>query len=201
MGLGIRRGYRPRYAFIAGAAGQGLAADLDSVMTMEKAIIAAIPPQKRVRGCRNDREMREFALALSRNTSRTAFPDDFVSAFRQVQRRIQEKHGKPTHDAKGKPTNEGKLLGAVREIRVACTPSWNAAEVNLTFFFVFEQAQDILPGAAEIVANLLKRFKPTGLFQDLSFRLVTTSEMSAATYLSSDPLDLDQLSLASQEEE
>jgi len=191
----VKHGYRPRYAFIGGVEKRGLVADLDNVMTVEKAIIAAVPPKKRVRGCRADREAR---MALARNMSRTAFPDDFVFAFRKVQQRIQEKHGKPTYDAKSKPTNEGALLAAVREIRVSCTPSWNAADVNLTFYFIFEQAEQIPTNAEDIITDLLKRFRSTGSFRDPSFRIVTTSQMSAAAYLSSDALDLDQLSLASQ---
>jgi hypothetical protein len=182
----VKRGYRPRLAFIPGIAEQGLAADLDSVMTVEKAIIAVVPPNKRVRGCRDDLEVREFALALSRNASRTAFPDDFVSALRQVQRRIQEKHGKNTH--------EGKLLAALREIRVSCVPSWDAADASLTFLFIFNERQDIPADGDEIVAGLLTRFQATGPFVDPSFRLVAINEMSAAAYLSSDPLDLDHLS-------
>jgi hypothetical protein len=166
-------------------------------MTIEKAIIAAVPTANRQRGCRTDLEAREFALALSRNTSRTAFPDDFVRAFRRIQQRIQEKHGKPTFDAKGKPTNEGQLLSALREIRVSCAPSWSAAEVSLNLYFIFNQTNDIPADADNIISGLLKKFSPTGSFGDPSFRVVTMSEISAAAYLSSDPLDLDQLSLAS----
>jgi hypothetical protein len=175
-----------------------LAADLDSVMTVEKAIIAAVPPERKFRGCRTDLEAREFALALSRNASRMAFPDDFVRAFQQVQRRIQEKHGKTTYDAKNEPTNEGPLLAAVREIRVSFTPSWDASEKNLTFYFIFDRATDIPTDADEIVASLLRKFRRVGSFHDPTFRIVTATEMSVSAYLSSDALDLEQLSLASQ---
>jgi hypothetical protein len=194
----VKRGYRPRYAFIGGVAGRGLAADLDNIMTVEKAIIAAVPPEKRVRGCQTDLEMREFAWAVARNLSRTAFPDDFVFAFQKIQQRIQEKHGKTTYDAKNNPTNEGVLLAAVREIRVSCAPSWDAADVTLTFYFIFDRPEQIPTNAEDIITGLLKRFRPTGSFRDPSFRIVTISQMSAAAYLSSDALDLDQLSLASQ---
>lgn len=103
-----------------------------------------------------------------------------------------------TRGTRGKPTNEGKFLESLREIRVACVPSWTAAEVDLTFFFIFNERQDIPADADDIAAGLLKKFKPTGPFTDPSFRIVTISEMSAAAYLSSDSLDLDHLSHRSQ---
>ena len=123
----VRKGHRPRYAYIAGVADRLLVANLDAISTVEKAVIAAVEPRYRIRGCRTDAEVREFVFALSRNASRFAFPDDFSTAMRSVQDRILNKHGTSTRDSKGKHTNEGALLTALREIRVACSPSWTAA--------------------------------------------------------------------------
>jgi hypothetical protein len=54
--------------------------------------------------------------------------------MRSIQTRILEKHGTATRDKKGRPTNEGALLAALREIRVACLPSWSASDPALTFY-------------------------------------------------------------------
>jgi hypothetical protein len=103
----VRKGRRPRYAYIPGIADRLLVANLDAISTIEKAVIAAIEPRDRVRGCRSDDEVRELAFALSRNINRFAFPDDFTAAMRSIQERILAKHGTITHDQKGRPTNEG----------------------------------------------------------------------------------------------
>jgi hypothetical protein len=117
----VKRRRRPRYAYIPAVADRLLVANLDAVSTVEKSVIAAV--QDRLRGCRTDAEVREFAFALSRNIERVAFPNDFTTAMRSIQARILEKHGTVTRDKKGKPTNEGALLAAfVRFVLPACHP-------------------------------------------------------------------------------
>jgi hypothetical protein len=188
----VRQGHRPRYAYIPGVADRQLVANLDRVITIEKAVLAEAT-ERRIRGCGTDSDARELALALSRNVGRAAFPDDFAVAMGGIQTRIREKHGKATKDKHGKPTNEGPLLKALREIRVACTPSWTAANPSLMFYFVFNKREDIPSDGDSIIEALLKRFKP-GRFADPGFILVAINEMSAEAYISSDPLDLDHLS-------
>jgi hypothetical protein len=87
-------------------------------------------------------------------------------------------------------------ITAIREIRVACAPSWSAAKPMLTFYFIFDDRNEIPPDADDIVEALLARFKPTGLFTDFSFQVITLTELSAEVYVSSEPLDLEHLSLA-----
>jgi hypothetical protein len=190
----VKRGRRPRYAYIPAVAGRLLVANLDAVSTVEKSVIAAVDPQDRIRGCRTDAEVRELAFALSRNVERFAFPDDFTTAMRSIQARILQKHGTVTRDKKGNPTNEGALLTALREIRVACLPSWSATDPTLTFYLIFNSQAEIPADGDEIAEALFKRFKPTGTFKDFTFRLVALSELSAEAYVSSEPLDLEHLS-------
>ncbi len=73
----VRRLKRPAFAYVPGMAEKGLVADLDRVMTVEKAIVAS---WTRVSGWRTDTESRMFSRALARQRSRFAFPDDFVLA-------------------------------------------------------------------------------------------------------------------------
>jgi hypothetical protein len=185
----VRKGHRPRYAYVPSVADRKLVANLDAVVTVEKTIVHLIKREDRIAGCRTDSEIREFAFALARNLSRFAFPDDFSNAMKRVRDRILKKHDKPT--------DEGKLLSALREIRVACFPSWSATPPFLTFYFIFDDRAVIPPDGDIIVEDLLKKFKPTGPFKEPQFRLITLSEMSAETYNSSQPLDLDHLSQAS----
>lgn len=193
----VQRGRSPRFAFIPATLDRLLVANLDAVNTVEKSIIAAVDPQDRIRGCRTDVEVRELAFALSRNIERFAFPDDFTTAMRSIQERILEKHGTTTRDKKGRPTNEGALLTALREIRVACLPSWSASDPALTFYLIFNSRAEIPADGDEIAEALFKRFKPSGPFKDFAFRLVALSELSAEAYVSSEPLDLEHLSHSS----
>ena len=190
----VRRGERPRFAYIPSVANGYLIADLDAVMTVEKAVLAGIPDEKRQSGCRDEKEVREFAQSLARKVSRAAFPDDFVKAMRSVQERIRDKHGKMTLDGRGKPTNEGAFLTAISEIRVAGASLLSDENVQLKFYFIFNNRTDIPPDGDTIAEELLKRLKATGRFKNPSYQVLTISEMSAEAYLSSDPLELDYLS-------
>jgi hypothetical protein len=117
--------------------------------------------------------------------------------MRSIQARIVEKHGTTTHDKKGRPTNEGALLTALREIRVACLPSWSARDPVLTFYLIFNSRAEILADGDEIAEALFRKFKPSGPFKDLALRLVALNELSAEAYVSSEPLDLEHLSHSS----
>lgn len=56
----VQRGRRPMYAYISGVAEQGLVADLERVMTVEKAVVAQ---WQWVQGCRDDVQARALAQA------------------------------------------------------------------------------------------------------------------------------------------
>jgi hypothetical protein len=121
----IQRGRRPQYAFIPALAKKYLVADLDRVMTLEKAVAMQ---WERIPGCSTDEERRALGQALARKQARFAFPDDFTQLSRKLQSRLQEKHDKSS--------NEGDALRTLREIRVRASPSWEALEIELMFWFI-----------------------------------------------------------------
>ena len=121
----IERGRRPRYAFIPGLQNSHLVGDLDRVMTVEKAVVAA---WTRKAGCTTDPEARDFARALARKRARFAFPDDFTAFANKLQDRLQTKHDKQS--------DEGEALRALREIRVRAAPSWDDDPVDVLFWFL-----------------------------------------------------------------
>lgn len=183
----IRRLRRPRYVYLPGVADLRLVADLDQTMTLEKAVLS---PLARVAGCRDDRERRAFADALARKRARFAFPDDFARAFRGVERRLKDKHGRSSE--------EGALARALREIRVRAAPGWDDPEVRLTFLFVLE-AEEPTPTQRdqEQVDDWLRRFDDSGRFRldpNQPWRLCFLEDLNAQEYVESDRLDLDDLS-------
>ena len=177
---------RPMYAAVPALIGQRLVADLDRTMTVEKAVVAG---WDRTPGLRNDDEVRDFARVLARKRQRFAFPDDFNSYVGPLRKRLVEKHDKESP--------EGNALRALQEIRVHAKPSWDALQVELSFYFV--RKQDAPMNFAnrpwpEWCDDWMKRLLDTGRFKNPEGLIVDYSSMSAAEYLQSDPLDLEHLS-------
>jgi len=178
---------RPAFAHVPTTAGQRFVADLDRVMTVEKALIAG---WTRISGWNTDDELRRFAEALARKRSRFAFPDDFVAAARGLQAHMVSRHNRQT--------DEGAHLQALREIRVRAAPSWDADQVQLSWWFVkHDDPQDIPSDWRAFLNRWLTLFE-----QDdgrRRFRLdppivCRLEDMSARDYVESDRLDLDRLS-------
>jgi hypothetical protein len=181
----IRRLKRPRYAYISGVADRNLVADLDRVMTVEKAVVAA---WERIPGCQSDADIRSLGEALARKRSRFAFFDDFNRFAHKLQKRMQDKHEKPT--------DEGEALRALREIRVSATPAWDADVVELLFWFIRAETDDRFQDKewSTWLDSWLKLIPISGRFSSVDGSVVTLEDMTAKEYTQSDRLDLDRLS-------
>ncbi|MBI2220142.1 MAG: hypothetical protein HYU53_02925 [Acidobacteria bacterium] len=181
----VKRGRRPAYATLPGLEPDCLVADLDRVMTVEKSIVAS---WKRTPGYLDDAAGRGFAQALARKRVRFAFPDDFTSLVDKLQRRLVEKHDKDSV--------EGRGLRALRDIRVRAAPSWDAAEVEILFWFVREEEEIIFEGKSwpDLLNSWLKLVPASGRFKAVDGQVVVLEDMTARDYVESDPLDLDHLS-------
>jgi hypothetical protein len=185
----IERGGLLKYAHIPVLQDERLVADLDRTMTVEKTIVV---DWVRVPGCRNDAEARAFAEALRRKRGRFAFPDDFVEASQALQNRLKEKHDRQS--------DEGRALRALREIRVTAEPSWEAEQVNLMFWFIRHPEQRDFEGKEwnKSRETWLKLVKKTDRYVAVDGLVATLADMTAEDYVTSDPLDLDYLSLRGQ---
>lgn len=178
----IERGYRPRYAFVPGVAGDRLVADLDRVMTIEKAVVA---DWTRVPGCDSEETAIRFSQALARKRARFAFPDDFSSLVAKLKDRLSEKHDRQSP--------EGDALRHLREIRVVATPSWNAESVDLMFLFIRTQDEQDFEGTGwgEWLAKWLEFVPPSGRYRAVEGIVVALEDLNANEYLASAQLDLD----------
>lgn len=181
----IQRGRRPQYAFIPGCKEHCLVADLDRVMTVEKAVIIG---WERRSGCQNDQDIRLLGKALARKRIRFAFPDDFVEWTKKLQEQFQKKHDKFSP--------EGEALRSLREIRVRAAPSWNESEIELMFWFIRHEEEVQFQGTTwdTLLQQWLKLIPPSGRFQFVYGQVATLEEITARDYLESDPLDFDHLS-------
>jgi len=182
----IKRCRRPAYAFVPQLLARRLVADLDRVMTVEKPLVAT---WERTSGWETDTEARAFALALSRKRARFAFPDDFSALAKKLLGRLSDKHEKNT--------DEGRGLRALSEIRVQASPSWEAKEVDIFFWFLREE--DNLDFESKNWADLLREWlslvPAMGRFHAVSGQVTTLEDMTAREYVDSDHLDLDYVSL------
>lgn len=181
----IERGRRPAYAYLPLLAERRLVADLDRVMTVEKPLVAK---WARTPGWSSDAEGRAFGNALARKRVRFAFPDDFTAFAKKLQGRLTEKHDKAT--------DEGRGLRALRQIRVQATPSWDAPEVALFFWFIRNTDDVTFEGKnwGDLLKDWLKLLAATGRFKVVDGQVTTLRDMTAEDYVNSDPLDLDHLS-------
>lgn len=182
----IEKGRRPAHATFHALSKHGLAVDLDRVMTVEKGVVAS---WTRTPGCRDATESTAFARALARKRVRFAFPDDFTIAAGKLQERMKKKHDKDSP--------EGRALRALREIRVSASPSWDAAKVQVDFWFIREPEQRHFEGESwdTHLENWLALLESTGRFE-FEGTVVALEDMTAAEYVASAPLDLDHLSSA-----
>lgn len=181
----IKRGRRPNYAYIPGVAERHLVADLDRVMTVEKAVVAR---WDRVRGCCDDNEARRLSLALARKRARFAFPNDFVEFAAPLISRLSKKHNKNS--------GEGRALRSLREIRVRAAPSWDAKTVELMFWFIREEGEPTFEGQRwdDFLDAWLRLVPVNGRFVKVDGVVFTLGDLTAQDYVESDPLDLDHLS-------
>lgn len=181
----VRRAVRPRYAFIPGVASLSLVADLDRVMTVEKAVAA---DWRRMPGCSTDEDARAFRDAVVRKHARAALPDDFnLFAFSLVSR-LKTKHARQSP--------EGDALRALRQIRVRAAPEWDSDAVELTFWFLRHESQPHFEGIAwdSFLESWLNLVPPGGRFTSVDGLVTTLADMTGRDYVESDPLDLDHLS-------
>lgn len=182
----IKRLKRPNYAYIAGVAEFNLVADLDRVMTIEKAVVAT---WERIPGCQSDADSRSLGEALSRKRSRFAFPDDFNKLAQKLQKRMQDKHEKTSP--------EGSALRALLEIRARAAPSWgDEKKVELFFWFIRTEEDDLSQDMEwhKRLPEWLNLLPISGRFTTVDGSVVKLEDMTAKDYVQSDRLDLDRLS-------
>ncbi len=181
----VKKGRRPALAALPNLEAERLVVDLDRVMTVEKSVVAT---WRRTPGHDTDYDARVFAQALARKRARFAFPDDFTALARKLQHRLTEKHDKAT--------DEGRGLRALREIRIRATPSWDAPEVELLFWFIRNDTDATFEGKswADLLPAWLKFVSAEGRFRHVYGQVSTLRDMTAEEYNDSDPLDLDHLS-------
>jgi hypothetical protein len=180
----VNRGRAARYAYIPALEHLRLVADLDQIVTAEKAVVAC---WQRQAGCQTDEQRRALASALARKRLRFAFPDDFVLAVRPLETRLKNQYRDDSL--------EGLMIDALREIRVQASPHWGAQQTTLIFFFIRESEAGIEDHIwAQQASNWCSLVELSAPYNDILSVVTELSDMPASDYVGSDMLDFDHIS-------
>lgn len=180
----VKAGKRPAFVAVPTLADKRLVGDLDRAMTVEKTLLATWP---RTAGCASDAEVRDFAAALGRLSSRFAFPDSFEPYVKKMMTRIKGKHGNASP--------EGSHLASLREIRVRASPSWGSPKISLELWFIKEDDPTDCDAAwRHWIGKWLELLPKSELFSISYWIDCHLEDLSARDYVESDRLDLDWLS-------
>ncbi|WP_126977599.1 hypothetical protein [Frigidibacter oleivorans] len=188
----IERGQAPRYGFLS-AAPEGAVVDFSRTMSVTKKLLVT---WKRHRGCKDEQQQLEFASALETYFGRFAFPDDFVASVASLRRAILSKHPKGESDL-------GKAVRSIRELRVYPHARWsNKDSIPITFIAILDDEEkreladrDEIKRHISPKINGIRWIAPFSL-SEIGLRLATLSDLTAADYLNSYPLDVNSLSFA-----
>jgi hypothetical protein len=125
---------------------------------------------------------------LARKRARFAFPDDFIACIQKLLSRLREKHDKQSE--------EGRALRALREIRVRAAPSWDALEIQLTFWFIHAEDERNFEGEpwSALLDAWLRLIPASDRFKPANGAVIGLADLTARDYVESDRLDLDYLS-------
>ena len=180
----IRRRKLLGFAHIRKIADRCLVADLDRIMTIEKAVLAGLQP---IHGCPTEQDAKQFRDALCTKSSRFPFPDEFVRAIARLKQRLVTKHQKST--------DEGAYLRALREIRVQGIPSWSASTVKIKIWFIKkEDPTGVKSTWDQHTKAWVEQFDNGGRFFMNPAIICTLQEITAQDFVDSDRLELDHLS-------
>lgn len=179
----VRLGKRSGFAYVPCMEKSSLVADLDRIMTVEKAVLGR---WSRIAGRMTEKEAHDFRNAIGRKRSRFPFPDEFVEAMADIKKHLGIKHSRQT--------DEGNHLRALREIRIDANPSWDATDVDIIFWFIKDEHPTPCMWDS-LVEQWLSKFRSSPRLRVGGYEVRELSEMTAEEYVDSDRLELDSLTV------
>lgn len=178
----VKAGARVRYSYLPALEPHGLVVDLDVTATVDK---ETAQHWEREAGCTDDNQRRAFAASLARHRQRFAFPDEFNEVVKPLRKWVESKRSSDSHN--------GRLIRAIREIRVLCD-NWDEPS-SLIFWLMLETE---IPGSDEAewmkAADGIRTKVAQKTKAKIQIVILKYDDLSASEYLSSDRLDLDGLS-------
>jgi hypothetical protein len=187
----IARGRAPRLGFVEHAPDK-LVADLARPMTVSKQLVSSWVRQS---GFSDPKKALEFSRCLERAFGRFAFPDAFNESIRPLLNKITSKHEKPESQI-------GKAFRSIAELRVRPSNDWEAGDVRVQFFLIFESRDkrslepDKIKQEFEAAIKDLPWQGGFGL-EETPIRIGDYDDFLARDYVESVPLDVNALSFAS----
>lgn len=188
----VIKGRTPVATTIEHAPEQNVIVDLGRMMTLQKSALVKL---ERRQGFSSDAARAKFAEALQRKHGRFAFPDGFNDdVLAKLRDRILRTHSKSGSD-------HGKAYRSIQTVRVTAFPRWEGPDAEVYFHFVLEP-EEKRQATRDEIANTLEEhlgkidwprgFKPSNPL----YGLVTLEEMTAAEWVTSQPIDWEFISSA-----
>jgi hypothetical protein len=190
----IRLRMRPRFAYLPALSEKGFVADLDRVLTIEKAFLAE---WSRYPAFENDSQRRSFIETIRRYYDRPAFPDIFVNGIKKLAKWIHEKHDRESGSGRNEitPSHPGIYLRALEMVLVRARPSWEAESFSVEFILVRKSDEDGISASAwEEFKSLCERKVDLPMTINSRWVEMSLSALPAKLYLECDQLDLNYLS-------
>ncbi len=187
----IEKGQAPRFGLLQ-AVPKNTVVDFSRVMSISKKLLVK---WDRKRGCLSEKDQIEFAYSLKQFFGRYAFPDGFNDSLSSFQKAVKSKYAKDS--------DLGKTVRSIRELRVYPHSDWNNSEcVPITFIVILEDDDvrelkdtNTISKLIKSKIDLIKWIKPYEL-HERAIHMAKLSDLTAAEYLNSFPLDLNALSYA-----
>ena len=185
----IRGGRAPRYG-ILDTDDEEVVADFSRTMSITKDLLVT---WERNRGCRSERRKTGFARAIETFYGRYAFPDDFTDMMRPFRKEVQKAL------KKGEGNLTKMMLNSISELRVTANGQWDGdGLLKISFYGILDGPGD--PNSMsrhevkEELCQILDSIEWGGRYSIGNVEVVELSDLSAARYIKSHPVDVNYFS-------
>jgi hypothetical protein len=177
-----------RYLFLPTLEHELYVADLDKIVTVEKAVLLAVDLKTKICAVGSDDEAQVLSDDIARKFTRFAFPDDFSLACSPIRDFVIKNHNKQN--------STGQQLRSIIEIRVASSKGWLDMTSTFKFLFFFEERKMIDDNCEKSIQEMINKFAVNRSYPEKpTFQCLTFEDITAAAYRRSPLLDLNFLSI------
>lgn len=185
----IRGGRTSRYG-ILDTDDEEVVADFSRTMSITKDLLVT---WERNRGCCSEKRKRKFARAIETFYGRYAFPDDFTCMMKPFRDDVQKAL------KKGEKNPTRRMLNSISELRVTANGPWDGdGLLKISFYGILDGSRD--PNSIsrhdvkKELCQILDSIEWGGRYSMGNVEVVELSDISAARYIKSHPVDVNYLS-------
>ena len=185
----VRGGRTPRYG-ILNTEDEKTVVDFSRTMSITKDLLMT---WERSRGCCSEKQKRGFARAIETFYGRYAFPDDFTDMMRPFRKEVQKAL------KKGDENLTKMMLNSISELRVTANGRWDGSvPLKISFYGILDGSRDTSSMSRhevkEELCQILDSIEWGERYSLGRVEVLELSDISAANYIKSHPVDVNYLS-------